>query len=105
MKRFADCLKFLYFPDLIVDKEELQNVLYKYPDIHASLDKLLRSVVDYPEVSKRVHLYNKKEFVTWRHSLGRNYSRVIAQLRWNIDWQKDALANERAVEKWLNDVL
>lgn len=105
MKRFADCLKFLCFPDLIVDKEELQNVLHKFPDIHASLDKLLRSVVDYPEVSKSVHLYNKKEFVTWQHSLGRNYSRVIAQLRWNIDWQKDALANERAVEKWLDDIL
>lgn len=101
IKRFADILKFLYFTDLITDKEELHNVLHKFPDVHANLEKLLRSIVDYPEVSKRVHLYNKKEFVSWRHSLGRNYSQVIAHLRWNMDWQKDPFANEKAVDKWI----
>lgn len=95
----------MYFTDLIEDKEELHNVLHKFPVIHSSLEKLLRSIVDYSQVSKSVHLYNKKEFLTWRQGLGGNYSQVIAQLRWHMDWQKDALANERAVDKWLRDIL
>ncbi|XP_070690032.1 arylsulfatase K [Pempheris klunzingeri] len=87
--------------DLTLDKEELHNVVLKFPDVRVHLDKLLRSIVDYPKVSSIVHLYNKKAFGAWSHSLGRNYSQVIANLRWHVDWQKDALANERAIEKWL----
>nr|XP_046243035.1 arylsulfatase K [Scatophagus argus]XP_046243036.1 arylsulfatase K [Scatophagus argus] len=87
--------------DITLDKEELHNVVLKFPVVQAYLDKLLRSIVDYPKVSSTVHLYNKKSFVAWRDSLGRNYSEVIANLRWNVDWQKDALANERAIDKWL----
>ncbi len=79
------------FADLTLDQDELHNVVLKYPDVQARLDKLLRSIVDYPEVSTTVHLYNKKEFSAWRHSLGTNYSEVIANLRWHVDWQKDVL--------------
>ncbi|XP_041793567.1 arylsulfatase K-like [Chelmon rostratus] len=91
--------------DVTLDREELHNVVLKFPDVRAHLDKLLRSIVDYPKVSTTVHLYNKNAFRAWRHSLGRNYSQVIANLRWHVDWQKDALANERAVDKWLNGSL
>lgn len=87
--------------DLRLDKEELHNVIWKFPDVWAHLDKLLRSIVDYPEVSKTVHLYNKQAFGAWRYSLGKNYSQVIATLRWHVDWQKDILANERAIDRWL----
>ncbi|XP_047448112.1 arylsulfatase K [Mugil cephalus] len=87
--------------DLTLDKDELHNVVFKYPDVQAHLDKLLRSIVDYPKVSSAVHLYNKESFGAWRHSLGRNYSQVIANLRWHVDWQKDVLANERAIDNWL----
>ncbi|KAM7017703.1 arylsulfatase K [Tautogolabrus adspersus] len=87
--------------DLTLDKEELHNVAFKFPDVQAHLDKLLHSIVDYPEVSATVHLYNKKAFGAWRNSLGGNYSQVIANLRWHVDWQKDMLANERAIDKWL----
>ncbi|XP_044054003.1 arylsulfatase K [Siniperca chuatsi] len=87
--------------DVTLDKEELHNVVLKFPDVRAHLDKLLRSIVDYPKVSTTVHVYNKKAFGAWRHSLGRNYSQVIANLRWHMDWQKDTLANERAIDKWL----
>lgn len=87
--------------DLKLDKEELHNVVLKFPDVRAHLDKLLRSIVDYPKVSTIVHQYNKKEFSAWRHSLERSYSQVIANLRWHVDWQKDVLANERAVDNWL----
>lgn len=91
--------------DVTQDKDELHNVVHKFPDVQAHLDKILRSIVDYPKVSTTVHLYNKKAFGAWRNSLGRNYSQVIANLRWHVDWQKDALANERAVDKWLYDSL
>ncbi|XP_026176730.1 arylsulfatase K [Mastacembelus armatus] len=87
--------------DLALDKEELQNVVFKFPDVQAHLDRVLRSILDYPNVSATVHLYNKKAFGTWRDSLGRNYSQVIANLRWHVDWQTDVLANEKAIDQWL----
>uniref|UniRef100_A0A1A8RIV4 Arylsulfatase K n=1 Tax=Nothobranchius rachovii TaxID=451742 RepID=A0A1A8RIV4_9TELE len=88
--------------NLISDKDELHNVVLKFPDVQAHLDKLLHSIVDYPEVSADVHLYNKRVFAEWRESLGQNYSQVIANLRWYVDWKKDVLGNERAIDKWLN---
>lgn len=87
--------------DITLDKEELHDVALKYPNVRAHLDKLLRSIVDYPKVSTTVHRYNKEAFSAWRQSLGGNYSQVIANLRWFVDWQKDPSANERAVDKWL----
>lgn len=99
---------FLYsfcFPDVTRDKEELHNVVLKFPNVRAHLDKRLRSIIDYPEVSTTVHLYNEKAFIAWQHTLGNNYSKVIGSLRWHVDWQKDALANERAIDKWLSDSL
>lgn len=90
-----------YLADLRLDKDELHNVIFNFPDVQAHLDKLLRSIVDYPEVSKTVHLYNKQAFGAWRYSLGKNYSQVIANLRWHVDWQKHMVANERAVDRWL----
>ncbi|XP_017272620.1 arylsulfatase K [Kryptolebias marmoratus] len=89
--------------NLTLDKDELHNVVREFPDVQAHLDELLRSIVDYPEVSKAVHLYNREAFAAWRGSLGRNYSQVIANLRWHVDWQKDVLANERAIDEWLSD--
>ncbi|XP_068594748.1 arylsulfatase K [Brachionichthys hirsutus] len=91
--------------DLKLDKEELHNVAYKFPNTSIHLDGLLRRIVDYPKVSSDVHLYNKEAFIAWRNSLGRNYSQVIANLRWHVDWQKDTLANERAIDKWLYGTL
>lgn len=95
----------LCFADVTVDKDELHNVVLKYPDVHVRLDKLLRSIIDYPSVSTAVHLYNKQAFVAWRQTLGRNYSQAISNLRWHVDWQKDVLGNERAIDKWLYDFL
>lgn len=88
---------------MILDKEELHNVVFKFTDVYAHLDKLLHGIVDYPAVSAAVHLYNKKAFVAWSHTLGRNYSQVISDLRWHVDWQKDPSANERAIDRWLYD--
>ncbi|XP_076021267.1 arylsulfatase K isoform X2 [Genypterus blacodes] len=87
--------------DMSLDERELHNVIWNFPDVWVNLDKLLQSIVDYPEVSKAVHLYNSQAFGAWRYSLGENYSQVIANLRWHVDWQKDVLANERAIDRWL----
>lgn len=95
----------LFFPDITQDKEELHDVVLKFPKVRAHLDKQLRSIIDYPQVSETVHLYNEKAFIAWQGTLGKNYSKVIGNLRWHVDWQKDALANERAIEKWLSDSL
>ncbi|XP_061133713.1 arylsulfatase K [Syngnathus typhle] len=91
--------------DLTMDKEEVHNVAVKFPAVRAQLDKQLRSIVDYPKVSATVHVYNKKEFAAWRRSAGSNYSQVIANLRWHVDWQKDAVTNERLIDRWLDNSL
>ena len=90
------------FADLSLDKEELHNVVHKFPEVKVHLDKLLRGIVDYPEVSSAVHLYNIKSFGAWREDLGGNYSQVIATLRWHVDWQRDVLANEGAIDRWMS---
>ncbi|XP_057688131.1 arylsulfatase K isoform X2 [Corythoichthys intestinalis] len=89
--------------NLVLDKEELHNVALKFPDVQAHLDKQLRRIIDYPRISAIVHGYNKNEFGAWRQSVGSNYSREIANLRWHVDWQKDAATNERLIDKWLDE--
>ncbi|XP_077418342.1 arylsulfatase K [Vanacampus margaritifer] len=91
--------------DLTRDKEELHNLAFKFPDVLAQLDKRLRSIVDYPNVSATVRVYNKKEFAAWRQTVRSNYSQVIANLRWHIDWQKDVVTNERLIDRWLDNSL
>ncbi|KAM6229973.1 arylsulfatase K isoform 2-T2 [Porphyrio hochstetteri] len=90
--------------DLSEDPDELTNVATKFPLIVHSLDKTLRSVVNYPEVSSSVQSYNKRQFLNWKQSLGQNYSDVIANLRWHQDWSKEPRKNEKAIEKWLGQV-
>ncbi|XP_028313652.1 arylsulfatase K [Gouania willdenowi] len=87
--------------DLRHDQDELHNVVHRFPDVQTHLEKLLQSIIDYPKVSADVHLYNRKAFSAWHQSLGSNYSQVIANLRWHVDWQKDVLFNERAIDHWL----
>ncbi|XP_061673336.1 arylsulfatase K [Syngnathoides biaculeatus] len=89
--------------DLSLDKEELHNVVFKFPDVQALLDEKLRSIIQYPNVSTTVHVYNKKEFGAWRRSLGSNYSQVIANLRWHLDWQKDVVTNEKLIDRWQDE--
>ncbi|XP_032873189.1 arylsulfatase K isoform X2 [Amblyraja radiata] len=88
--------------DLITDPDELMNVASKYTKITSTLDKKLRSILNYPEVSKSVHQYNKLEFTKWKESLGKNYTNIIANLRWHQSWQKDPACYQNAIENWLN---
>ncbi|XP_053509978.1 arylsulfatase K isoform X2 [Ictalurus furcatus] len=88
--------------DLSMDGAELKNVASRYPVVCQYLDKLLRSVVDYPDVTEAVRQYNKQQFLQWKQSLGNNYTQVIANLRWHVDWQKSAQYNEKAIEDWLD---
>ncbi|CAL9708368.1 unnamed protein product [Knipowitschia caucasica] len=87
--------------DLSQDTEELHNVIDKFPHLRARLEKVLCTILNYPLVSDTVHEYNKKAFTFWRNSLGQNYSQVIANLRWNVDWKKDSEANEKAIDQWI----
>ncbi|XP_051875386.1 arylsulfatase K isoform X2 [Pristis pectinata] len=88
--------------DLIADPDELINVATKYTKITSTLDKKLRSILNYPEVSKSVHQYNKLQFTKWKESLGKNYTNVIANLRWHQSWQKDPVFYQNAIKNWLN---
>ncbi|XP_055489293.1 arylsulfatase K [Leucoraja erinacea] len=88
--------------DLITDPDELMNVASKYTKITSTLDQKLRSILNYPEVSKSVHQYNKLEFTKWKESLGKNYTNIIANLRWHQSWQKDPACYQNAIENWLN---
>ncbi|NWR23064.1 ARSK Arylsulfatase, partial [Emberiza fucata] len=87
--------------DLTADPDELTNLAIKFPGTVHSLDKILRSIVNYPKVSSSVHEYNKQQFIIWKQSLGQNYSSVIANLRWHQDWLKDQKKYENAIDKWL----
>ncbi|NXL93261.1 ARSK Arylsulfatase, partial [Alectura lathami] len=87
--------------DLSADPDELTNVAKKFPVTVHSLDKILRSVVNYPKVSSSVRDYNKRQFIGWKQSLGQNYSGVIANLRWHQDWLKEPKKYENAIDKWL----
>ncbi|NXY47404.1 ARSK Arylsulfatase, partial [Ceuthmochares aereus] len=91
----------LFILDLSADPDELTNVAIKFPVVIHSLDKILRSVVNYPKVSSSVQEYNKRQFISWKQSLGQNYSNVIAHLRWHQDWLKDPKKYESAIDKWL----
>ncbi|XP_026862047.2 arylsulfatase K isoform X1 [Electrophorus electricus] len=87
--------------DLSKDATELKDLASHYPGVCQHLDKLLRSVVDYPRVSQAVQRYNKQQFLVWKQSLGNNYTQVIGSLRWHMDWQKNAQYNEKVIEDWL----
>uniref|UniRef100_A0A8C2TPR6 Arylsulfatase K n=1 Tax=Coturnix japonica TaxID=93934 RepID=A0A8C2TPR6_COTJA len=88
--------------DLSADPDELTNIAIKFPETVQSLDKILRSIVNYPRVSSSVHDYNKRQFIAWKQSLGQNYSNVIANLRWHQDWLKEPKKYENAIDKWLS---
>lgn len=92
----------MFVPDLSADPDELTNVAVKFPETVNSLDKILRSVVNYPKVSSYVQEYNKKQFISWKQSLGQNYSAVIANLRWHQDWLKKPKKYEKAIDEWLS---
>ncbi|XP_048187257.1 arylsulfatase K isoform X1 [Perognathus longimembris pacificus] len=87
--------------DLSSDPDELINIATKYPDFTSSLDQRLRSIINYPKISASVHQYNKEQFIIWRESTGKNYSNVIANLRWHQEWLKEPRKYESAINQWL----
>ncbi|MEE6509322.1 hypothetical protein FKM82_025581 [Ascaphus truei] len=87
--------------DLSTDPDELRNVAAQFPEKVGSLEKKLRSILDYTKVSALVHQYNKQQFTDWKSSLGRNYTSIISNLRWHFDWSRRPNAYERAIKNWL----
>ncbi|XP_004678183.1 PREDICTED: arylsulfatase K [Condylura cristata] len=90
--------------DLSLDPDELTNIAAKFPEITYSLDQKLRSIINYPQVSASVHQYNKEQFIKWKQSVGKNYSNVIANLRWHQDWLKKPRKYEGAIDQWLKEL-
>eukprot|EP00118_Oscarella_pearsei_P008337 m.42407 g.42407 ORF g.42407 m.42407 type:complete len:520 (+) comp33355_c0_seq6:18-1577(+) len=88
--------------DLAADPDELNDLSLQNLEVVKEMDVALRSLVDYPSVSKQVDQYNRKSFKAWRESLGDKYDDTIANLRWWMDWQKDPEGNQKKVDSWLN---
>ncbi|XP_073534407.1 arylsulfatase K [Phyllobates terribilis] len=89
--------------DLLKDPEELNNVAAQFPQIVCSMEKKLRSILDYKEVSAAVHQYNKKSFSSWKESVERNYTNIISNLRWHVDWSLRPKDYELAIDRWLKN--
>ncbi|XP_061116040.1 arylsulfatase K [Conger conger] len=87
--------------DLSSDAEELHNMAARFPVVCQRLDSLLRRVVDYPAVSRKVQRYSRTEFSRWRLGLGKQYTDVIGSLRWHWDWQRHPKMYESAIDEWL----
>ncbi|XP_077988538.1 arylsulfatase K-like [Glandiceps talaboti] len=82
--------------------DELYDYAAERPDIVNMMDIKLRTVIDYPQVSQQVKKYNKDSFMSWKKTLGDKYSETIANLRWFMDFQKDAKRNEQKIQEWLD---
>ncbi|KAM8960802.1 arylsulfatase K [Pelodytes ibericus] len=91
--------------DLSTDPDELRNIAGQFPDITLSIDKKLRSIIDYEKVSDSVHKYNKEQFANWKSTLGQNYTNVIANLRWHLDWSKRPKTYARKIDRWLKSAV
>jgi arylsulfatase K len=90
--------------DLSTDPDELVDMGGEQKDIVQKMDALLRSLIDYPSVSKQVDEYNRASFKEWRTSLGTKYNNTIANLRWWMDWQKNPEGNQAKIDQWLQSV-
>ncbi|XP_069608053.1 arylsulfatase K isoform X2 [Ranitomeya imitator] len=89
--------------DLVRDPDELNNIAAQYTQIVCSMEKKLRSILDYKEVSAAVHQYNKQSFASWKESVERNYTNVISNLRWHLDWSLRPKDYELAIDRWLKN--
>ncbi|KAK9408397.1 arylsulfatase K [Crotalus adamanteus] len=89
--------------DLSTDPDELTDVATKFPAITQSLNKKLYHIINYPKVSTAVEQYNKQQFISWKQSLGQNYSDTIANLRWHRSWKKNPKKCQHAIDTWINE--
>jgi arylsulfatase K len=80
------------------DPDEINNLYLKRPDQVVELDHILRSVVDYETVDKKVKEYDKQAFLQWKQSLNEaEYVDTMTKLYGN--WTKE---NHDLVEAWTN---
>lgn len=90
-----------YLLDLSQDPDELHDLGGEKKEIVQQMDERLRSLIDYPSVSREVDEYNRASFKDWRDSLGEQYDHSVANLRWWMDWQKDPEGNQADIDQWL----
>jgi len=84
------------------DPAELNNLVPSDPQTTAVLEKLLRSIIDYPAVTAEVEAYNRATFAQWKEAQGKQYSQVLENLTWFWDWSRDPQGNELLIDNWLN---
>ena len=95
--------------DLTNDPDEMTNLIGNtdFQTAIQTLDGNLRSVVDYPRVSRNVAQYNKDSFVKWvQRTPHWNKSIKAPDLRWTESWDNDVVGDEdramAALHKWMD---
>ncbi|XP_032819817.2 arylsulfatase K [Petromyzon marinus] len=87
--------------DLVSDPEELRDLSASRPHLTSRLEAALRSLMDYPAVTRAVRRYDRAAFLEWRAAAGPRYREAIAGLRWYRDWAEDPRGNLEAIDAWL----
>ncbi|XP_078466254.1 arylsulfatase K-like isoform X1 [Lampetra planeri] len=87
--------------DLVADPEELRDLSASRPHLTSRLEAALRSLIDYPAVTRAARRYDRDAFLEWRAAAGPRYREAIAGLRWYRDWAEDPRGNLEAIDAWL----
>ncbi|XP_061405913.1 uncharacterized protein LOC133341375 [Lethenteron reissneri] len=87
--------------DLVADPEELLDLSASRPHLTSRLEAALRSLIDYPAVTRTARRYDRDAFLEWRAAAGPRYREAIAGLRWYRDWAEDPRGNLEAIDAWL----
>jgi arylsulfatase K len=88
--------------NLNTDPQELVNLAPRNPDVVSTLDKQLRSIIDYPSVTKEVDAYNRAQLTQFKAQSGANYSTILANLSWFWDWAKNPSGNIQLIQDWVD---
>ena len=89
--------------DLTHDPDEMRNLITKpsYRSVVSSLEKSLRSVVDYPRVAMEVASYNLDSIKNWMDVTPRWRNEIHSKRRWADSFDRDIQGSFKALEKWI----
>ena len=89
-------------PNELKDYGNMTNNEY-YNNIMTAMDTLLKTIIDYPNVSTDVESYNKASYVLWRNSFTNMtlFNETVKHLRWNHSWTYNSQGSFDAIDKWL----
>ena len=93
--------------NMAIDPDEMNDLAMNesYASMIQDMDKILRSIVDYPAVSENVESYNKDSYVLWKNSFANqtqfNETITSSQIRWYESWKYDSEGCYEALDEWL----